>query len=235
MSLDATTGSGSVDGQDLETLIGAKPVLGCRGNGERNILYTGRRNMPEFPIEISFRNMDHSEFVESDIRKKIAGLERFYDRIHYCRVMVETLHRRHHKGNLYDVHIVLGVPGPDIVVQRTGPQNHAHEDAYVAIRDSFRAATRMLEDHVRKARGDVKTHDTPLHGKVAKIFSYEGYGFIETADGMEVYFHNNSVAEGKFDDLEPGVEVRLAIVEGEGIDGPQATTVRPIGKHHLVE
>ena len=67
--------------------------------------------MPEFPIEISFRNIDHSEFVETDVRDKIAGLERFYDRILYCRVMVEAVHRHHHKGNLYDVHIILGVAG----------------------------------------------------------------------------------------------------------------------------
>lgn len=191
--------------------------------------------MPEFPIEISFRNMDHSEFVEADIRKKIAELERFYDRIHYCRVMVETEHHHRHKGNLYDVHITLGVPGSDIAVRRTGPQDGAHEDVYVAVRDSFRAATRMLEDHVRKIRGDVKRHETPLHGKVARVFPYEGYGFVETTDGMEVYFHKNSVVEGKFDDLEPGVEVRLVVAEGEGEEGPQASTVRPIGKHHLVD
>lgn len=190
--------------------------------------------MPEFPIEISFRNMDRSEFIETDVRDKIAGLERFYDRIHYCRVMVEAVHRHHQKGNLYDVHITLGVTGPDIVVRRTGPQDHAHEDVYVTVRDSFRAATRMLEDHVRKARGDVKSHEIPLHGKVTRMFPEEGYGFIETADGTEIYFHKNSVIEGKFDDLEPSAEVRLVIAEGEGVEGPQASAVRPIGKHHLV-
>ena len=115
--------------------------------------------MADFPIEISFRNMDHSEFVENDIRDKIAGLERFSDRIHSCRVVVEASDRRHHKGNLYDVHVTLGVPGNDIVVSRAGPKNHAHEDVYVAVRDAFQAATRQLEDHTRKARGDVKTHE----------------------------------------------------------------------------
>jgi len=193
--------------------------------------------MPEFPIEISFRNMDHSDAVEACVREKIDGLERFYDHIHYCRVMVGALHRRSHKGYLYDIHITLGVPGPDIQVSRTGPRDHAHEDVYVAVRDSFNAATRMLEDHVRVARGKVKAHETPLHGKVALIFPQlkGSYGFITTSDGLEVYFHENSVVDGSFDDLHTGSEVRLVIAEGEGDEGPQASTVKPIGRHHVVE
>ncbi|HEV3242661.1 MAG TPA: hypothetical protein VGY14_05390 [Methyloceanibacter sp.] len=39
-----------------------------------------------------------------------------------------------------------------------GPKNQAHEDVYVAIRDSFDAAVRQLEDHARRLRGDVKSH-----------------------------------------------------------------------------
>jgi len=190
--------------------------------------------MPDFPIEITFRNMDASEYVEADVRKKIAGLERFFDRIHYCRVAIEARHRHQHKGYLCDVHITLGVPGPDIVVGRTGPEDHAHEDVYVAVRDAFQAATRQLEDYARKTRGDVKTHETPLHGKVVRLFPEEGYGFIQTPDELEVYFHKNSVVEGRFEDLDKGAEVRLVIAEGEGREGPQASTVKPIGKHHPV-
>jgi hypothetical protein len=32
-----------------------------------------------------------------------------------------------------------------------------------------------------------------------------------------------------------GSEVSLAIDEKEGVAGPQASTVRPVGKHHIVE
>ncbi len=60
-----------------------------------------------------------------------------------------------------------------------------------------------------------------------------GFGFIETADGQEVYFHRHSVADGDFDRLEVGSEVRVAIAERESERGPQASTVHPIGKHHL--
>jgi ribosome-associated translation inhibitor RaiA len=47
------------------------------------------------------------------------------------------------------------VPGAELVA------NHAqHEDIYVAVRDAFQAITRQLEDHARRLRGDVKTHQT---------------------------------------------------------------------------
>ena len=111
------------------------------------------------PLNISFRNMNPSEAIESRVREKAEKLERLYDRIISCEVVVEAPHRNHQKGKLYDVRINLSVPGDDINVGRTGPQNHAHEDVYVAIREAFAAAGRQLEDHVRKIRGDVKTHD----------------------------------------------------------------------------
>ena len=34
--------------------------------------------------------------------------------------------------------------------------------------------------------------------------------------------------------LEVGSEVRLVVAEGEGEHGPQASTVVPVGKHHIV-
>lgn len=189
----------------------------------------------EEPLEISFRNVDHSSALEAAIRERAEGLERFFDRIVGCRVVVEAKQRRHHKGNLYALRIDLHLPGHEIVVNRTGPKQHAHEDVYVALRDAFNAAARQLEDHARKVRGDVKTHEAPLHGRVLQLFPEDGYGFVETADGREIYFHKNSVVGEGFDALEVGREVRLVIAYGESAKGPQASTVTPSGKHHIVE
>jgi cold shock CspA family protein len=119
-------------------------------------------------------------------------------------------------------------------VTHTGPQDHAHEDVHVAIRDAFRAAVRQLEDHVRERGGKVKAHEVPLHGTVRMVDREGGFGFIETAQG-EVYFHRNSVVEGAFAAIEPGSRVRLEVAERESAEGWQATTVRVIGKHHLQE
>jgi ribosomal subunit interface protein len=184
------------------------------------------------PLRISYQNMDASPTIEARIREKAAKLERFHERIIGCDVVVEAPHRHHHKGKLYNVRLTVTVPGKDIHVGHTGPQDHAHEDVYVAIRDAFDAAGRLLEDHARTMRGDVKAHTAPVHGKIASLL--EDYGFIETSEGDEVYFHRNSVIGARFDELETGQEMRLVIAEKEGEQGLQASTVMPVGKHHIV-
>lgn len=189
----------------------------------------------EVPLQVSFHGVDHSDAVETKIREHAEGLEKFYDRITSCRVVVEAPHGQHHKGNLYDLRIVLEVPGKEIVVKRDQGANHAHEDVYVTIRDAFRAARRELQDHVRRNRGDVKHHDAPPHGTVTRLAGDEDYGIIEASDGQEIYFHRNSVVDGGFDNLEVGQDVRFAAAEAESERGPQATTVHPVGKHHIVE
>ncbi|WP_193367633.1 HPF/RaiA family ribosome-associated protein [Pelagibius marinus] len=185
------------------------------------------------PLEITFRNMDHSDAVEARIREKVGKLEQVYDRITACRVRVEAINRQHTKGNLFQVNIELSVPGKQVMVGRNPGKNHAHEDVYVAVRDAFNAARRRLEDHSRRKSGKVKTHEVPPHGKVARLFPYEGYGFIETPDGREIYFHENSLVDSDFAKLEEGQEVRYVAAEKESEKGPQASTVKLIGKHHL--
>ena len=189
----------------------------------------------QIPLQITFREIGPSSAIEANIREKVDQLERFFDRITSCRVVVEARNTTHKKGRLYNCFVDITVPGEEIVVGRTGHKSHAHEDVYVAIRDSFDAASRRLEDHARRGRAQVKTHEAPLHGKIVRLLAGEGYGFIALPDGQEVYFHQNSVVDGKFGALKEGGEVRVVIAENESENGPQATTVTPIGKHHIVD
>jgi cold shock CspA family protein/ribosome-associated translation inhibitor RaiA len=184
------------------------------------------------PVQITFRNIEPTAAIAANVRKKAEKLERFSDHLMSCRVVIEAPHRHHHKGKLYHVRVDLGVVGDELVVTHEGPLNHAHEDVYVAIRDSFEAAVRKVEDYERKRRGKVKSHEVPVHGKIVGL-SHD-HGFIATSDGREIYFHRNAVIDGDFEALEAGDEVRLVVHPGEGEKGPQASTVVPVGKHHLV-
>jgi ribosomal subunit interface protein len=180
----------------------------------------------QIPFELTLRDIPESPAVESRIRDKVDKLERFHDRIMSCRVTVESPQHRKHQGRLYSVHIDIKVPGGgELVVNRV-----QHEDIYVAIRDAFNAATRQLEEHNRVRRGDVKNHDVPSHARVQQIFPAQGFGFLETPDRREVYFHRNSVIDPGFDRLEVGTEVQY--VEEIGDKGPQARVVT-VGKHQV--
>lgn len=183
------------------------------------------------PVQVTFKDMEPSPALEARIREKAEKLERFAERILRCIVTVEAPHRHHRHGVMYAIRVDVVVPRGEIVVSREGVRNHAHEDPYVAVRDAFDAVARQLEDHVRHLRGDVKHHEAPLLvGKVTRVVGAQDFGFIETSDGQEVYFHRNSLVGNGFDRLQPGDEVRLAVTEGE--KGWQASTVHLAGKHH---
>ncbi len=185
------------------------------------------------PLQITFRHMDPSPALEARIRRRAEELDQFFDRITACRVVVECAHRRQQHGKMFEVRVDLTVPGNEIVVGRDPGANHAHEDAHVAVRDAFDAARRLLEDYVRRRRGEAKTHAVPDHGRVARLLPDRDCGFIATPGGEEIYFHRNSVAGDAYDKLEVGREVRFVAQHAESSEGPQASTVVPLGKHHL--
>lgn len=108
----------------------------------------------QIPLQITIRDMEHSEALETLVREKASKLDEFFKHIMSCRVVVEMPHKHHHQGKQFNVRIDIGVPGKEIVVNR----DHA-EDIHVALRDSFNAAKRQLEDYAQKIRGEVKTHE----------------------------------------------------------------------------
>lgn len=206
----------------------------------------------KLPLQITFRHMPPSPAIEENIRDKAAKLDELHDGIMGCRVAVEAPHRHHHKGKAYVVRIDLTVPGGELVINREPkrlvpkkangdheldkdfaeshePSKHAaHEDIYVAIRDAFNAAGRKLQDHARRRRGEVKVHELAATARVAKLFPAADYGFLQTADGRELFFHKNSVLAPGYGRLAVGQQVHFA--EELGDKGPQASTVRMAGK-----
>lgn len=196
------------------------------------------------PIQITFRNIEPSERIEAVVRKEAAKLEKFYSGIMSCRVALEVPEHRRRYGGLYRVRIDLGVPGGELVIKnepnlhrslqaeeqpKTAKQleiNTPHKHVQVAIRDAFRLARRQLEEYARRQRRDVKTHESE-RARVVELFPRKGYGFLETADGRQLYFHKNSVLGGTFGRIKVGATVAFA--EEQGDQGPQASTVRMVG------
>lgn len=176
------------------------------------------------PVQITAHDFSLTEPVEAEIRAKAAKLETYYDNIIGCKVAVEAPVRHHHRGGPFKVRIELAVPGNDLVVTHKDG-----EELSIAIREAFHAMRRQLEDYVRQRRGLVKTHEETPQARIVKLIPDQGYGFLETIDGREVYFHRNSVLHDDFEHLTIGTQVRFA--EEQGQDGPQASSVTVVGKH----
>jgi ribosomal subunit interface protein len=91
--------------------------------------------------------------MDEKILEHVARLEEFNPRMTRCHVVVAETDHHKTKGNLFEVHVDLHIPGHEIVATQK-----ANEDAYTAINEAFEVATRQLEDVMRRQRGEVKAH-----------------------------------------------------------------------------
>lgn len=182
--------------------------------------------------EIEFQGMTATPAVENAIATHVAQLEQRWGRITACRVVLKAPGQHHRTGGLYEVHIRLALPdGREVNVERTPTNDERHADLTFAISDAFRHARRQLQDQARRIEGQIKHHEGRPVGTVVSLDPFGEFGFIETADGEELYFHRNSVLGDAFKQLQIGSHVSYA--EEQGDKGPQASTVSLLAKHGL--
>ncbi|HET7679771.1 MAG TPA: HPF/RaiA family ribosome-associated protein [Xanthobacteraceae bacterium] len=184
------------------------------------------------PVEIDFQGIGKQPDVRGSIEQHVAELEQRFGRVTACRVVLKGPGDHHQTGGLYEVNIRLSLPGGrEVKVTRTPKADERHSDLTFAINDAFRRARRQLQDHARLLQGQVKAHEAQPSGTVKRIDLSGAFGFLQAADGHDVYFHKNSVLDGAFSRLAVGT--RVSFVEEPGEKGPQASTVKLLGKHKL--
>lgn len=193
------------------------------------------------PVEIDFQGLEATDELRVRVDRHIAALEERFGRITACRVVVRGPSERHRKGGAYDVSIRLMLPqGREVDIGRSEGRpgddaeadNHRLLDPAVAVNDAFKRARRQLQDQAERMHGHVKVHhEAPPVATVSRFDDAAGFGFLETADGREVYFHKNSVLDGGARAVAPGA--RVTYFEEMGDKGPQASTVRLLGKHAM--
>jgi cold shock CspA family protein len=190
------------------------------------------------PLEIDFQGLEANEQLRACVTRNISMLEERFGRITACRVVIKGPSERHRKGGAFDVSIRLTLPqGREVDIGRSegrpeiAETNNRLLDPVVALNDAFKRARRRLQDHARRMQGHVKVHDGPPIATVARFDDAAGFGFLETPDGREVYFHKNSVLDDGARSVVPGT--RVTFFEEMGDKGPQASTVKVLGKHAM--
>lgn len=184
----------------------------------------------QLPLEITFRGISKDDNTESLIREQTAKLEQVCDYISSCQIVVEKTQKHQRSGNPYHILINIRVPpGHELVVKQGDEEQDMHKELPTIIREAFSAARRQLKELVEKQRQRTKTHpQQEMAAVVSKLYEDEGYGFLRTVDGREIYFHQNSVLYDDFKRLEIGTGVRY--IEEIGEEGPQASTVQIVDK-----
>jgi len=184
------------------------------------------------PVEIEYQGMEARPQIQAVLAKHVADLEQRFGRVTACRVVLKAPGAHHRTGGLYEVNIRLALPnGREVNVEHTAQADERHSDLEFAINDAFKRARRQLQDQVRELQGQVKHHEGPLIGTVVQLDPLGEFGLLESGDGQEIYFHRNSVLDGDYSRLAVGSRVTYAEETGE--KGPQASTVKLMGKHSL--
>lgn len=185
----------------------------------------------QVPVEITYRNVEKTDAIESLVQEKIGKLQKFCSQMNSCRVAIEKAHDRPSSGSPYRVRLDITVPpGHELAVVRNPGEGNQYDELQTVIRDAFEAARRQVVELNEKQQDQVKHHpQQETVAVVTKLFKEQGYGFIKTLDtGREIYFHQNSVLHHDFDRIEIGTGVQFSETLGEM--GPQATTVQIVSK-----
>ncbi len=175
-----------------------------------------------FPLDVHIEGQ-HLEILpdwRDKIEEELARLQKHYaEPIQHARV--EIIGTGHHRLGVFEIHLIASVAGNTLTITRQG------ELVLPLIVEAFDVLDRRLEKQSQRHQLKVKVHEEhEQQGTIVRLFPEENFGFIETADGLEVYFHTHALKKGTFKNLTVGQEVRFAQEEGE--KGPQATWVRPL-------
>ena len=183
------------------------------------------------PAQIEFDGVQASSELQTAIDQHIAELERHFGRITAGRIVVRGPDHRHQTGGQYHVNVRLALPdGREVNIERTPTKDERYSDLTFAVDNAFKRARRQLQDQARVMRGQTKQHENQPIGTVIRIDPSGEFGFLEGANGQEVYFNRNSVVGG-LSNIAQGT--RVSYVEEMGEKGPQASTVKVLGKHGL--
>ena len=177
-------------------------------------------------IRIHYRGLPPSDAVSERIREHYAHLCQTFQRqaILDAHCYLELVNHRAGKSGCYRTTVDVSVPGRHLVVGLGGGRQGLHQDAHAALTEAFEAMERRLREYSRRLRNDVKHREPAAESaRVVRLFPQQGYGFLETESGREVYFDENAVLAPGFDRLAVGSRVRFSEELGE--EGPQATTV----------
>ena len=183
----------------------------------------------QVPMEITYRDMDRSTFVDELIARKSAKLKRVCPHMISCRVALSKEQKQQRRGNEHKIVVSMRVPqGHDLVVTRKAVLHNLGEDLPTLVREAFEAAERQLKDLTEQQQRKVKVHpEQQTQAFVDKLFPGEDYGFIRSTDGQDIYFHRNSVVNAGFDELKIGDGVNYELVEDD--QGVHASSVRLVG------
>lgn len=183
------------------------------------------------PLEVAFHGLDSSQALHDFIHREAEKLARFGRTVTAARVSVERA-QSHGASDVDEVHVDLQVRGAHLFAKATVEHRHRLDPhgVYNAVARAMDKAVRQVDAQLAKRSGKPLpgAQEGPSTGHVTRLDRERRHGFVERADGPDLFFHEAVLKDGSFDELEEGTQVRFAVAEAEGAYGPQARYVEPL-------
>ena len=152
------------------------------------------------------------------IERRLQALAQGHDDLIDLRLVARASSHHRHGGR--EVRLTCQARGRELVVTR---ERDDLGQALYEVLDDFEREVRQLREKRREKRVERRALP-PVLGLIDRVFQSDGYGFVLTDSGEQVYFHRNAVSSGlDFATLEEGTRVGLNVEAGD--KGPQATSV----------
>jgi len=115
------------------------------------------------PTKLTFDGVDPSPALSADIERYASRLARFVPDLLGCEVTVSRSESSHKQGNRYLVRVRGKLKDGWLEAGRTPNADRSHSDPHIAVRDSFDALQRQLEDHqgIQRDRSKARPADHP--------------------------------------------------------------------------
>lgn len=90
---------------------------------------------------VTYRDLDASEALNTIIGKRLQKLERYSSDIKHSRVVLDSPHNHKHKGKEFRAMVEIDIKGNPITITQNDTSIH------IAVRDAFDVAERKLKSH----------------------------------------------------------------------------------------
>lgn len=191
------------------------------------------RDAIQKPLEVAFHGLQSSQALHDSIHSEAEKLRRFGKAVMAARVAVERS-QSHGTADIDEVHVDVQLRGGHVFAKAAVEHRHRGDEhgVYNAVTRAMDKAVRQIESQLgkRSAKPMMKAQDGISTGRVARLDRERRHGFIERANGPDLFFHEAVLKDGPFDALEEGELVRFAVADAEGAYGPQARYVEPVAR-----
>jgi hypothetical protein len=99
-----------------------------------------------FPIELNFEHMQEKPEFRKMLLHEVRKLERRYDGIRHCQVIMELPYHHRYHGNPYQLKVSVSFANLEVVVSRAPCADGKFTDGLAMIRDAFAEVSQILNE-----------------------------------------------------------------------------------------